>query len=284
MESDQARELSAGVLIRHLGSHDDYHACLRLQRDVWGADFHDCVGPALLKVAQRIGGLAVGAFEGDELVGFVFGMRGVLDGEPVHWSHMLAVAPRARSGGIGRQLKQYQRKEVADAGMRAMAWTFDPLVARNAHLNLNVLGVDVAEYVERMYPATESKLHGSLPTDRLVVRWNLDDSSPVGAPGAGEAAGEVEPGAGAGAPHTADWRREEGRSADDEAPPNATEIRILIPADFEELLLSAPSAARDARRRTRDFFLRFLGASWKVVGFRRPPGESPYYLLRRGGE
>ena len=50
-----------------------------------------------------------------------------------------------------------------------MYWTFDPLVAKNAHLNLNLLGARVVEYVRDMYGTTTSPLHNGLATDRLIV-------------------------------------------------------------------------------------------------------------------
>ena len=74
------------------------------------------------------------------MLGFVFGMTGVQDGRLVHWSDLLAVRPEARDRGLGRRLKLYQRSLVAELGVTRMLWTYDPLVARNAHLNLNALG------------------------------------------------------------------------------------------------------------------------------------------------
>lgn len=252
-------------------------ACVALQREVWGADFQECVSPALLKVTQKIGGIAAGAFEGDELVGFVYGMTGWLDGALLHWSHMLAVAPGARGAGVGRRLKNYQREEVRRTGAKVMAWSFDPLVARNAHLNLNVLGATVWEYVESMYAPTESTLHGSLPVDRLVVRWQLDgDRVELDAPAANTVT-EI----GASPVVTLDWQQngDGGRPS----APGAPEVRICVPPDFERLLQASEGTASEARARTRAFFQSSLGDGWKVVGFQRPVDQDPYYILRRDG-
>ena len=109
------------------------------------------------------------------LLGFVFGLTGVERGKIVHWSDMLAVRPEARNLGLGRRLKEHQRQLVRELGASVIYWTYDPLIARNAHLNFNRLGVRLAEYVEDMYGITDSVLHGGVPTDRLVVAWPTHD-------------------------------------------------------------------------------------------------------------
>ena len=82
--------------------------------------------------------------------------------------------PTARNLGLGR-LKEYQRHAVREMGGSVIYWTYDPLVARNAHLNFNRLGVRLAEYAVDMYGITDSVLHGGIPTDRLIVAWPTHD-------------------------------------------------------------------------------------------------------------
>lgn len=166
------------IEIRPLATPAELRACVELQRDTWGDGFSDVVPVSVLKVAQRIGGVAAGAFDDSgTLVGFVFGLTGVERGTIVHWSDMLAVTPAARDIGLGRRLKEYQRTTVRDLGASVIYWTYDPLIARNAHLNFNKLGVRLAEYVEDMYGITDSALHGGIPTDRLVVAWPTRDAT-----------------------------------------------------------------------------------------------------------
>jgi predicted GNAT superfamily acetyltransferase len=151
---------------------DELLACVELQRATWGDGFSDLVPASILKVSQRVGGIAAGAFDADgRLLGFVFGLTGIERGRVVHWSDMLAVRDDARDLGLGRMLKEYQRDAVRALGGTVIYWTYDPLVARNAHLNFNKLGVCVAEYVEEMYGDTDSELHRGLGTDRFVVAW-----------------------------------------------------------------------------------------------------------------
>src|ERR671914_879951 len=100
---------AAGALeIRPLRTTQELLACVDLQRATWGDEFSDLVPASILKVSQRVGGIAAGAFDGDgRLLGFVFGLTGVEDGRVVHWSDMLAVREEARNAGIGRRLKEF---------------------------------------------------------------------------------------------------------------------------------------------------------------------------------
>src|SRR5437763_8535944 len=163
--------------IRPLRTLDELRACVALQRETWGDEFTDVVPASILKVSQRVGGVAAGAFDADgKLLGFVYGVTGVEDGRIVHWSDMLAVRPEARNLGLGRRLKDFQRHAVHQVGRGVIYWTYDPLVARNAHLNINVFGACISEYVEDMYGETESPLHRGIGTDRFIVAWPVSDA------------------------------------------------------------------------------------------------------------
>lgn len=218
------------------------------------------MSPALLQVAQKMGGIAAGAFDGDRLVGFVFGISGLRQGVLAHWSHMLAVDERWRDAGIGRRLKQYQREQLLAAGVRHMFWTFDPLVARNANLNLQRLGAHVVEYVRNMYG--EDALNRSdavIGTDRFVVRWDLDRPAPAPAPGAPA--------------------RPPIRSETDPLPAEPV-VWIAIPDDVQQLKLQDPAAAQAWRRATRRAFEHYVGAGYGVTGFTRAAaGGGPAYRL-----
>ncbi len=120
--------MSPDLIIRPFGCHADYLACADLQRATWGQGFRELVPPAMLKITQKVGGIAAGAFLDDTLIGFVYGVTGWKDSRPVHWSHMLAVDEAHRDQGIGRRLKQHQREQLLATGVERMYWTFDPLL------------------------------------------------------------------------------------------------------------------------------------------------------------
>ena len=161
-------------VIRPFRTMEECHECVALQEDTWGHGFSERVAPAILKVGQILGGVSSGAYDSDgRLVGFVFGLTGLRDGEVVHWSDMLAVRPEVRDAGLGRRLKAYQRDQVMALGIEKMFWTFDPLQSRNAHLNITRLGAVIREYRIDMYGQTDSPLHRGIGTDRFVPLWQL---------------------------------------------------------------------------------------------------------------
>ncbi|MDQ2767338.1 MAG: hypothetical protein M3Y30_09305 [Gemmatimonadota bacterium] len=171
--SSDASALASGesdIVVRPVATRVECQACVALQHEIWGPGHEDAVPASILQVVAKVGGIVAGAFAPDgELVGFVFGLPAFVDGAVAHWSHILGVRESSRNGGVGRLLKEYQRAELARRGIARMFWTFDPLVAKNAHLNLNLLGARVVEYVRDMYGTTTSPLHNGLATDRLVV-------------------------------------------------------------------------------------------------------------------
>lgn len=262
------------VTIRDLESLEDYDACVALQDDIWGHGFAERVPGAILRVAQKIGGVAAGAFDPTgRIVGFVFGMTGVRDGVLVHWSDMLAVRPEVRGGSLGLQLKQFQRDAVQRVGVETMLWTADPLVARNAHFNINRLGAVPMEYVENMYGAkTGSVLHGAMPTDRFVYRWSMlhDDhgAQRTGLPDHGD---DALPSAIA--------RSLDGMPlavSTSEAP----QVRIPLPDDLSDVQAASPDHALAWRMAVRSAFASHLRRGYAVTRFvRGEPGRLPYYVL-----
>ena len=163
------------ITLRPLETQSDYAQCVELQMQTWGRDFTEIVPPAMLMIGQKVGGVSAGAFdESDHLVGFVYGISGIREGRLAHWSHMLAVEEHLGGAGLGCRLKVYQRDLLLENRIEVAFWTYDPLVARNAHLNLNKLAAGVLRYVPDMYGAsTGSELHSGLGTDRIVVQWEL---------------------------------------------------------------------------------------------------------------
>lgn len=266
------------VTIRPLGSQKDLQACVQLQYDTWGRDFKDAVPASILQVSQLVGGVAAGAFDSDgKLVGFVFGITGVENGQVVHWSDMLAVRADARNSGVGRELKEFQRREVARVGGRVIYWTYDPLVARNAHLNFNVFGVRVARYVRDMYGnETGSDLHRGIGTDRLVVAWPVAE---------GELQARRHEIATIAAEQTAlesPLLGDPDADARTEPPDAAMRVRIATPADIAALQKGDPAAAARWRAVTREAFEQCFAAGFRVQGFRvEGPKGRGFYLLAR---
>ncbi len=241
--------------------------CVALQRATWGADFQETVPPAILWVAQRTGGVASGAFAPDgRLVGFVFGISGVEDGRLMHWSDMLAVHPDARGHGLGVALKLHQRELLLERGIETVYWTFDPLEARNAHINFRRLGVVARTYLRDVYGETGSELHAGIGTDRLVAEWHLRSPRVLARLGAKSSAAidppvPALPAAVAGA---------------------IEEASIAVPLDIQDLKRRSLPEALEHRRVSRAAFEDYLGRGWIVADTEQDDVELRY-LLRPPG-
>src|SRR6202051_538634 len=146
-------------------------ACFALQKEVWKFSDVDLFPVRMFVVASKIGGQVIGAFDGNELVGFVIAIPGTRNGRSYLHSHMLAVRQGYRNGGLGRRLKLSQRDDALARGFELMEWTFDPLEIKNAYLNIEKLGAISRRYNVNQYGITSSPLQGGLPTDRLVAEW-----------------------------------------------------------------------------------------------------------------
>ena len=161
------------ITIKSLSTLEHFERCVVLQIEVWGYSDGDVIPRRVFVVAERIGGQVLGAFDGDNLVGFAMSLPGYRHGKSYLHSHMLAVLPPYRNSGIGRRLKLAQRDDAIARGFDLMEWTFDPLEIRNSHLNISRLGVIVRRYQADFYGPSSSPLQGGLPTDRLYAEWWL---------------------------------------------------------------------------------------------------------------
>jgi predicted GNAT superfamily acetyltransferase len=261
------------VEIRTLRTIEECEACVELQRHVWGFEPTDVVPVTLLHVVDYVGGLAAGAFDASgELLGFVFGVSGVRDGELVHWSHMLGVRESARNLGLGRMLKEHQRAALAKLGIRRLFWSFDPLMAKNAYFNFNRLGASVVDYVPDMYGTTASPLHLGLPTDRLVV---TTPTSPSDREHRSTRDGEL--------PLLSPFPR----AGDDVMAPGDRKpeaILIEIPPDILDVTRHSLPIARQWRLAARDHFRWALASGYEVESVRRDAATNRefYVMVRRG--
>lgn len=285
---------TGGHRIRPLESVEDYRACVGLQEEVWGVGFSERVPMAILKVGRELGGVSAGAFDEEgRLDGFVFGLTGLhADGGLLHWSDMLAVRAGMEGRGLAVRLKAFQRDEVLARGIQRMAWTFDPLRARNAHLNLTKLGAVVREYRRDMYGQTDSELHRGIGTDRFLALWALDSDRVVrrlrGAlTDARDGRGPSEPVDGVGS-RALDAHTGEGTELPRPGTPrlglDAPRVAAAIPTDIGSVMARDPGLAVAWRDATRATFSHYLERGYEVRELvRARSGESwaTYVMERR---
>lgn len=221
----QAAAEHAGVVVR-MADPGDMAAIIGLFERTWGPGRSP--DRSMLLALDYAGNTVLIATEAGKPVGATLGFLGWSDGIHLH-SHMAAVVPWRRSGGVGYALKLFQRAVCLQQGVAGMRWTFDPLIRRNAHFNLIKLGAEVIQFLPDFYGRLDDAVSGSDRSDRFEVRWRLD-SERVRRALAGE-------------PRTA-W------TFDD---------RLPLDVDFEHLRADDPAAAELLREESRVMFQSAIG-------------------------
>lgn len=278
------------ITIRDLRSLDDLQQVEAVEREVWALSDLD-VMPLTMAIATReAGSIWVGAFEGEKLVGFVFGILGLEGSRPTIHSHMLAVREACRCLDLGYKLKLAQRERalairIGDCRITQITWTFDPLQSRNAHLNFAKLGVVAESYKVDFYgPETSSILHRN-STDRLWVTWPISSRRVQDRVQGKDNRPEMLDTLKTLSPlvsFNGDGRPQRAELAD---AVQRQRIAIEIPSDILSIEQKDPQLAREWRMATRWAFTESLHAGFFVVEFCRTvrgqqgPGV---YLLEKG--
>jgi predicted GNAT superfamily acetyltransferase len=248
------------IVIRECATIDELDGCVHLQREVFGLPDLEISPRRHLIVSRQAGGWTLGAFVGGRLVGFVHHLAAVRGDEIFGYSHMMAVNADYQNKGVGARLKWSQRERAMREGRSFIKWTWDPMQARNAHFNLNRLGVTVSSYAENFYGtdyATSPILTGAEPagidSDRLFANWQLKTRRVMDlASGAGAAVAETEP--------------------------LKAEVVIDIPVNWTKLCRENPEVAKREQLRVRGEFQKAFAAGLVAAGFHRSE-EQPRYLL-----
>lgn len=246
------------IKIRECLTIEELDQCVSLQRDVFGLPDLEISPRRHLVVSRQAGGWTLGAFTGQgRLAGFVHHLAAVRGGvEIVGYSHMMAVDREYQNQGIGARLKWAQRERALGEGRRFIKWTWDPMQSRNAHFNLNRLGVVVRSYAENFYGTdygidaaqTLDPMPG-LDTDRLFAEWEL----------------------------TSRRVNQLNCGAQLETQPDSV-ATIEIPSDWTGLVKADPQNARKEQLRVRHEFQQAFASGLVCAGFSRNSGR-PRYLL-----
>ena len=162
-------------IIKLIETPEEMNVIEALQREVWSGSETDVVPAHVFIAAIHNGGLLLGAYLNEQLVGFVFGFPGLYstpDGPRAkHCSHMMGILPAHRDSGIGFALKRAQWQMVRHQGLDHITWTYDPLLSRNAYLNITKLGAVCNTYRRSEYGDMRDGLNAGLPSDRFQVDW-----------------------------------------------------------------------------------------------------------------
>ncbi|MDQ0728216.1 GNAT family N-acetyltransferase [Microbacterium sp. W4I20] len=240
---------ASGVIIRELSAVAEHADAIELLSTIWQrSPENPVVPPELMRALSKAGNYIGGAFSGDELVGVAIAFHAD-PGRHALYSHIAGISAAHAGHSVGFALKQHQRAWALSRGIGAIEWTFDPLVARNAHFNITKLGACPQEYLSDFYGPMADGVNTDDETDRLLIRWELGD------PGVAFRAGGTPP---------PPFERMPG------------DLAVAIPADIERIRREDRSEAQRWRFRVREQLTGALEDGGRIVGFDRGEG----YIIR----
>jgi predicted GNAT superfamily acetyltransferase len=273
MEAAEVAARASRVLVRPVSSLAELSTLDRLLAGIWEDSEGSLLTTDLLRALAKSGNYVAGAFDGGTLIGASVAFFAAPGERELH-SHIAGVAPSAAGRHVGFALKQHQRAWALQRGISTVSWTYDPLVARNAHFNLTKLAAVPTEYLPNFYGVMHDRINGDDESDRLLVRWDLAAPAVVAA-GAGRPRRCVRP---------ATATLALGRSAAGRPVPGLTRgetVAVAVPEDVESLRGSAPGLAKDWRVAVRDTLGVLLADGLRFAGFDR---DGWYVLTRRTEE
>jgi predicted GNAT superfamily acetyltransferase len=222
------------IQVRELKSLQDQDSGRKIFDLIWAMDAGTEITPNLLQAMVHSGAYLSGAFIENKIVGAAFAFPATNNGLHLH-SHMTAVLDEYRDKGVGYALKIDQWNWAKKNNYTQLSWTFDPLVRRNAKLNIVKLGVDISAYYPNFYGAMPDALNAGDESDRLMVSWSTDIDEP--------------------------------KARELITHPKPDDILIEIPEDIVAIRSKNQSESLKWRRQVREQFLAAFGKNGKVVGF-----------------
>ena len=277
MKAAHVFQIDDEITIRQAKTIADYRGCQDVQRTAWGISDESYIVPIATMVGANLhGGLVLGAFlPGGEAVAMSFAFLGRIAGRLCLYSQLTGVLPAYQSRGLGLRIKLLQREIARSDGVERIAWAFDPLQAGNAYFNLVRLGASAGHYVENMYGPRTDALNAGVPTDRLIVEWNIQDEAKTKS-----------------CDFISDLPRlieiEQGGiepvEISDALSNNPLRILVEIPMDFALLRRDSPALAERWRALVARAFQAAFAAGYRAVHFVRDDASSPrrgFYVLER---
>jgi predicted GNAT superfamily acetyltransferase len=269
-------DLQQPITIRMLQTVEDLTSVRDLECLIWADDDPVPVNHTITVVKN--GGIAIGAFCGDRLIGFQYSFPG-FDGSNVYLcSHSMGIHPDFRRMGIGEKLKLRQREEALNMGYHLIVWTYDPMETVNGYLNLSKLGGVCTKYIENCYGEMADILNAGLPSDRFLVEWNIAEVSSKRREDSDDIHEvplliHVEDDAlGFPVPKTVFLDSEK----------DANVLYVPVPNQFQTIKSNNLKAALEWRLKTRQVFTHYLSNGWIVTALRK--SDNPYlhhYVLNK---
>lgn len=263
----------AGVSVRPVGDLDELKSVARLCAEIWQGSTEPPLTAELLRAMDKVGNYVVGAFDGSDLMGACVGFFGA-PAERILHSHIAGVAPESRSHNVGFAIKVHQRAWAMQRDVELIEWTYDPLVARNAHVNVTKLGALPVEYLPNFYGGMHDVINNGDDTDRLLVHWVLDSPAVAAASTGRPCARNVATERARGAVEALGINHQGGPVAGHSGGDIAL---VAIPTDIERLRVGDPVLAREWRVAVRDSLVGLLADGRRITGF----DKAGWYVVER---
>jgi predicted GNAT superfamily acetyltransferase len=291
--------MSMPIVIRPITTPEQASRVVSLEATAWGMELSEAVPVHVLMAIAKNGGLLLGAYAGERLVGFTLGWLGTANAfspgtarASEHLklvSHLLGVLPEWRDRGVGYRLKLAQREWAVERGLDLVTWTYDPLESRNANLNLRRLGVTCQTYVRDIYGDLPDQMSVGIASDRFQVDWRITSERVIERLSASDGRGTdlIRASTGAQLLNPATLGRDgRPRPAERSAEPSGARLLVEIPADFQALRGVDLVLGGAWRSHTRAIFESAFAAGYRVVDLvyeRDPSFPRSFYLLEKIG-
>ena len=272
-QAAHAAAQAAGVSVRPVSDLGEVASVARLCAEIWQGGSEPPLSTELLRALQKAGNYVVGAFDGPDLVGACVGFFSPPAARSLH-SHIAGVTAGVRSRNVGFAIKVHQRAWALQRDVDVVEWTYDPLVARNAHINLTKLGAHPAEYLPNFYGGMRDVINHGDDSDRLLVHWALG-SPAVAAASAGRSRSRDAVTEGARGAVVALGRSDHGAPVAGRA--SADVCLVAVPPDIERLRVNDPALAREWRIALRDSLVGLMADGARITGF----DKAGWYVVER---
>lgn len=261
------------VTFRKLTEPSDLQQIEEMEGLVWSPD--SVIPYHMTLTIAKFGGLFLGAYNGDKMIGFLYSFPGYTNKEPHLCSHMLGFLPAYRKQGLGVQMKWLQREEAIEQGFSKITWTYDPLETVNGYLNIAKLGGVVHRYLPNCYGTLDDDFNRGLPTDRFLVEWFID-SERVDR----HRAGQAEPPVTKEAPSVLSYEGKDGlpRPVDIRLDLQEPVLLLPVPAHFQEVKRADMGIAAAWREATRSLFENYFALGYTVTHLQRKQSVVSYVL------
>jgi len=286
------------LIIKPIDTPDLIKQVAGVEAETWRMKPGDTVPDHVLTAVAKNGGVLLGAYDGDQLLGFTLGWLGTINPDEVIpaaqqlklVSHMTGVLDGYRDQRIGYRLKLAQRDWALNQGLDLVTWTYDPLESRNAYLNIHLLGCICKTYYRDYYGEMYDEMNQGIVSDRFRVDWLITGDQVIDRLTQNKNSNQkrisIEELLLSELQLLNPARFDQGEwpsPIEKTTAPNKKQILVEIPADIQIIRQEDPELAAAWRDHTREIFEDLFAENYIIFDFIYLPEDPPrsFYLLEK---